>query len=121
MSGQGRRLWRRLLLAGAAALVLLAGQQAALTHMIGHIADLGDATARTEARHGDDEHGMALSLSHICTTCLSLDTFTAPLPRPPGLALAASAFAVPLAPTFYPPPVTAVRHFRARAPPLLPA
>ncbi|MBU1645381.1 MAG: DUF2946 family protein [Gammaproteobacteria bacterium] len=103
----------------AFALLLVGGQQAALAHMIGHVADYGShgEAAHSVATEGDADHGAALTLSHVCTTCLTLDTFSAPLPALPPLAFAAGTAAVPPAPTFLahvaPPP----RPYSARAPP----
>lgn len=99
------------------ALLLVGGQQAALAHMIGHVADLGSAQHEVVAQQGDDEHGAALTLSHSCTTCIALDTFAAPLPTLPPLALGEAACAVPPAPTFSGPDTCPPRPYAARAPP----
>lgn len=104
----------------ALALLLVGGQQAALAHMVGHVADLGSAQAEVVAQQGDDEHGAALTLSHSCTTCIALDTFSAPPPALPRLAFAEGATAVPPAPTFAAPRAAPPRPYAARAPPLLP-
>jgi len=106
------------LLVLALALLLVGGQQAALAHMIGHIADLGSAQAEVVAQQGDDEHGAALSLSHVCTTCIALDTFSAPPPSLSRLAFAEGAAAVPPAPTFWAHHAALPRRYSARAPPL---
>lgn len=100
----------------ALALLLLGGQQAALAHMASHLA--GSAAAQTVADQGDDEHGAALTLSHVCTTCAVLDSYAAPLPVLPPLALAEAAYAVAPAPTFSAPALCPPRRYAARAPPL---
>jgi hypothetical protein len=68
-------------------LLLLGAQQGAFAHMIGHLGAGADAAAPV-ADHGDKDHGKALSLSHVCTTCVSLAGLAgaAPPPVPPGLA-----------------------------------
>ena len=105
------------LLIFALALLLVGGQQAALAHMIGHVADLGAAQAQVVAQQGDNEHGAALTLSHVCTTCIALDAFSAPPPVLPRLAFAEGVAAVPLAPTFSAPASPPPRRYAARAPP----
>ena len=50
------------------ALLLLGSQQAVLAHLIGH---LGDATTESVAKQEDSDHGAALALSHVCTTCIA--------------------------------------------------
>jgi hypothetical protein len=98
------------------ALLLLGGQQAALAHMAGHIA--GGAGTQVVAGQGDDEHGAALTLSHVCTTCIALDSFAAPLPALPQIALVETACGVAPAPTFSAPTLCPPRPYAARAPPL---
>lgn len=107
----------RLLLV-ALALLLVGGQQAALAHMVGHVADFGDATAAVVAQQGDDEHGAALSLSHTCTTCIALDAFTAPPPTQSRPALTNGRDAVPPAPAFVARLPAPPRRYAARAPPV---
>lgn len=101
----------------AFALLLVGGQQAALAHMIGHVADFGDKSAHSMAEEGDADHGAALTLSHVCTTCLTLDTFAAPLPSLPRLEFAEGMAAVPPAPTFSAHFSAPPRRYAARAPP----
>ena len=105
------------LLIFALALLFLGGQQAALAHLIGHVADLGAAQAQVVAQQGDDEHGAALTLSHVCTTCIALDAFSAPPPSLPRLAFAAGVVAVSPAPTLPAPAAFPPRRYAARAPP----
>lgn len=101
---------------------LLAGQQLALAHMIGHVGEnLHDHSAQMHAAadDGDEERGAAHSLSHVCTTCLSCLGFDAIAaaefpPLPARLARIPEVAAVPPAPTFKQPPA-----FQSRAPPLL--
>jgi hypothetical protein len=85
-------------------LLLIGSQQAALAHMLGHAVAPAAAHATTEVVQGEDpEHGAALVLSHVCTTCIAFA----------GADLA-PAVAVPPAPTL------AFRAaFRSRAPPPL--
>jgi hypothetical protein len=98
------------------ALLLLGGQQAALAHMAGHLA--GGAGTQVVAGQGDDEHGAALTLSHVCTTCVVLDSYAAPLPALPPLPLIETAYGVAPAPTFSTPAIYPTRPYAARAPPL---
>ncbi len=100
------------------ALLLLGGQQAALTHMVGHLASAGAGAAHAGAQQGDTDHGTALTLSHVCTTCMALDSFAAPLPSLPRLAFAEGALAVPPAPTFAAFFAAPPRRYAARAPPV---
>lgn len=113
------RLPRLLVLAFA--LLLLGGQQAALAHMLGHA--LGELSQTREAgrnglESGDEEHGAALSLSHVCTTCIALDAFSALPPHVLRPDFAGSAVAVVPAPTFSVVLPTLLRRYAARAPPL---
>jgi hypothetical protein len=102
---------------------LLAGQQLALAHMIGHVGEsLRDQSVQlhTAANDGDEERGAAHSLSHVCTTCVSCLGFDAVaaagcIPVTKCMAqLPAAAAAVPPAPTFRQPLA-----FLSRAPPSL--
>jgi hypothetical protein len=61
-------------------LLLLGGQEAAFAHMIGHMGQGGTATVTA---HGDEGHGESLSLSHVCTTCVSAAGLFAA--APPGV------------------------------------
>ena len=108
------------LLIFALALLLVGGQQAALAHMAGHLANAGGASAQAAAQQGDEEHGAALSLSHACTTCIALDAFAALPPDPLRPDFASSAFAVAPAPTFSAFLPAPPRPYAARAPPLMP-
>lgn len=68
-----------------AALLLVFAQQGALAHMIGH----AGVAAESSIKQGEDQHGAALSLSHICTTCVAfaaLDGFAPSASLPPLLA-----------------------------------
>jgi hypothetical protein len=109
------RLPRLLVLAFA--LLLIGGQQAALAHMLGHaMGEVGKASQAT-VQQGDDDHGAALTLSHVCTTCLALDFFAAPPPVPLRVAFAAGAATAPTAPTFSAHYLAPPRRYAARAPP----
>ncbi|MFA4970135.1 MAG: DUF2946 family protein [Sulfuritalea sp.] len=98
-------------------LLLVSGQQAALAHMVGHAA----GPAAVQSAQGEDaDHNAALTLSHVCTTCIAFAGVDA---TPPAsllpLALAADRSATPDAAV---PPAPTLRFsaaFRSRAPPLL--
>ena len=98
-------------------LLLVSGQQAALAHMLGHV--VGPAAVQT-AQGDDADHGAALSLSHVCTTCIAFAGVDVAPPAPllpPAIAagsIAAPAAAVPPAPT-----LRFSAAFRSRAPPPL--
>jgi hypothetical protein len=123
--GTGSRMnpRRRILLALWLLVQLLAGQQLALAHMIGHVGEsLHHHSAQTHAAadDGDEERGAGHSLSHVCTTCVSCLGFDAiaaadfRLPLPFVVRDVGVASAVPPAPTF-----KQSLAFLSRAPPLL--
>ncbi len=95
------------------ALLLIFAQQGALAHMIGHTG----ASSETHLRQGDEQHGAALSLSHVCTTCVAFAALdaggTATTPGLPGDMAdhAAPLATLPLASGHHPLPP------RARGPP----
>jgi hypothetical protein len=65
-----------------AALLLVLAQQSALAHMIGH----AGIAAESSIKQGEEQHGAALSISHICTTCVAfaaLDGFAPSTSLPP--------------------------------------
>jgi hypothetical protein len=114
---------RQVLLAIWLLVQLLAGQQVALAHMIGHLgAGLHDHSAQAHAAvdDGDEERGAAHSLSHVCTTCVSclgfdhIAAFDCSLRSLAMAKVAPCAVAIPPAPTFRQPLA-----FLSRAPPLL--
>ncbi len=113
---------RRILLAFWLLVQLLAGQQLALAHRVGHVGEsLHDHSAQVHAAaDGDEERGAAHSLSHVCTICIGCIGFDAIaaaqfFPLPASLARAPElAAAVPPTPTFDQPLA-----FLSRAPPLL--
>ena len=101
------------------ALLLVGSQQVAIAHMLGHAAAPGPLPiAQTE----DADHGTALALSHVCTTCIA---FAGADAAPPASILApAPAAGQPRAPAVgVPPPPTLrlIAAFHSRAPPLLQA
>ncbi len=107
-------------LAVLTALLLLGGQQAALAHMVGHIAAHAGGVEAASLQTDEDGHGAALTLSHVCTTCLAFaGADGAPPSQPPlspgidGCSVPPLA-AVPPAPTF-----SVVAAYRSRAPPAL--
>ena len=67
---------RRPFIALFAALLLVLAQHGALAHMIGHSGVGGEA----HLQQGENNHGAALSLSHICTTCVAFAALDAYLP-----------------------------------------
>ncbi|MDP2809954.1 MAG: hypothetical protein Q8O34_07360 [Rhodocyclaceae bacterium] len=109
------------LLALFLSLLLIGSQQAALAHMLGHAAAPAAARSGAQVAQGEDaEHGAALVLSHVCTTCIAFaDAEAAPAASLPPLAIsegrtATPALAVPPAPT-----LAFIAAFRSRAPPPL--
>jgi hypothetical protein len=100
------------------ALLLLGGQQAAFAHMLGHALGEVAHASHNRMQSGDEEHGAALSLSHVCTTCIALDAFAAIPPGPARLAFAGSTAAVAPAPTYSTCLAARSRPYAARAPPL---
>lgn len=104
------------LIAVLTALLLLGSQQAALAHMIGHVGAATQAAAQTD----DDSHGAALTLSHVCTTCIAFAALDAapPLAPPAPLAICAAtdgiASCVPHGVA-----LAATTPYRSRAPPSL--
>lgn len=101
---------------------LLAGQQVALAHMVGHLGDsLHDHAAQLHAADdGDEGRGAAHSLSHLCTVCVGCLGFDAiagteiRLRAEIAARVVGSAVAVPRAPDFRQPLA-----FLSRAPPPL--
>jgi hypothetical protein len=99
-------------------LLLLGAQEVAFAHMIGHIGAGGVAVVTVE---GDDEgHGEALTLSHVCTTCVSASGLAsaAPFGVPPGLTFDAVVEA-PMAVTDFAVAVAVPLRYLARAPPVV--
>ena len=105
-------------------LLLLGSQQAALAHMLGHaVTPAAQAATQlaTEVAQGQDaEHGAALVLSHVCTTCIAFAAADL-APPAPILPLAFAADSVPThAVAVAPAPTLAfLAAFRSRAPPPL--
>jgi hypothetical protein len=97
-------------------LLLLGAQQAAFAHMIGHIG--AGSAAVTTVDHDDEGHGEALTLSHVCTTCVSAAGMAsaAPFGVPPRLTFDGVVEA-PLASSGQAVALVALRRFLARAPP----
>lgn len=99
-------------------LLLLWAQQGAFAHMIGHLG--GAVSTVTFADQGDEGHGEALSLSHVCTTCVSLSALAGFAPPSVPLAFHAVAFtAQPLPVLRFARADAAVASYRARAPPVV--
>jgi hypothetical protein len=105
----------RHLVAYAVALLLVFAQQAAFTHLIGHLA--GGETTQAIVDHEDRGHNEALSLTHSCATCVALAALGGPPSAPFEPAVAAAAGDTP----FSAAPIAArFRHtaaYSARAPP----
>lgn len=72
------------------AVFLLGAQQAAYTHLIGHLGLAGQALAQPADAA---DHAAALSLSHLCTSCLAISALAAGAPLPAALPLVATAIA----------------------------
>ncbi len=101
-------------------LLLLGSQQAALAHMLGHAVAPAAQSATEVAQGQDAEHGAALVLSHVCTTCISFAgaDLAPPAPVLPVVFAAnkPAAVAVAVAPA---PTLAFIAAFRSRAPPPL--
>lgn len=117
------RSCRQVLLAFWLAIQLLAGQQLALAHAVGHLGEAlhGHGVATDPVAGGGDEAPDApQELAHVCTTCVSFLGFDAMSAGEPGAIFAlvtwarGDVVAVPPAPTF-----RQVAPFQSRAPPLL--
>lgn len=103
-----RRTRRHPLIVLLCAVFLLGAQQAAYAHFLGH---LGIAAETTASDGGDNEHGAATTLSHVCTTCAAFSALG-------GAAPAADAPAFDfLEPTASALPLPAAAPFVARAGP----
>lgn len=102
-------------------LLLVSGQQAAFAHMVAHMVGHAAGPAAAQSAHGEDaDHNAALTLSHVCTTCIAFAgvDVAPPVPVLPA-ALEAERMAAPDAAV---PPAPTLRFsaaFRSRAPPLL--
>jgi hypothetical protein len=97
-------------------LLLLGAQQVAFAHMIGHV---GSASAAVTTVDRDDEgHGEALTLSHVCTTCVSASGLASAVPFgvPPGLTFD-GVFDAPMVATALTVALASPRCYLARAPP----
>ena len=115
------RRFRHPLFALLLALLLLGGQQAAMTHMFAHLPDGAVEGAAVQAVHQEDaDHGAAHVLSHLCTTCLAVAGVAAAPPASvftlPLAAQIADALAVAVAPA---PSFNQPLAFLSRAPPYL--
>lgn len=110
-----RRLRRQPLIVLLCALFLLGAQQAAYAHFLSH---LGIAAETVAKDGGDNEHGAATTLSHVCTTCAA---FSALDSAPPAAAVAWQCVdvATPVLPAFFAAPLVArpAPPCGARAPP----
>jgi hypothetical protein len=97
-------------------LLLLGAQQVAFAHMIGHIG--AGSAAVTTVDHDDEGHGEALTLSHVCTTCVSAAGMAsaAPFGVPPRLTFDGVVEA-PIMVTGHSVAVIAPLRYLARAPP----
>lgn len=95
------------------ALLLVGAQQAAFAHLIAHF---GVGT-ETVAKHEDDGHGAALTLSHVCTTCIAFAALDGPPAAPQLPSVAADIGETFVAGVSSIPPVRRVLVLRARGPP----
>ena len=102
------------------ALFLLGAQQAAYTHLIGHLGHRGVAEQIQAQPDDAADHAAALSLSHLCTSCLAISALAAGAPLPALLSLVATAIVGISADfEFHRLPVTTAPPYAARAPPYL--
>jgi hypothetical protein len=97
-------------------LLLLGAQEVAFAHMVGHIGSVGAVVTTVEG--DDDGHGEALTLSHVCTTCVSASGLAsaAPFGVPPPLTVD-GVVAAPISTTMRAVAVAAPHRYSARAPP----
>jgi len=109
-----RRLPRQIILT-LCALFLLGAQQMAFSHLIGHLGLAATAAAQPGDAAGD---AFALSLSHLCTSCLAISALAAGAPLPVSLPVVVAAITglAPGSELFYLPIATAPP-YAARAPP----
>jgi len=108
------RLTRQLILT-LCALFLIGAQQAALSHLIGHLGVTATASAQPADAAGD---AIALSLSHLCTGCLAISALAAAAPLSvllPALAAADSGLSDGLKLSGL--PISTAPPYAARAPP----
>lgn len=109
-----RRLPRQFILT-LCAVFLLGAQQAAYTHLIGHLGVGGQALAQPADAA---DHAAALSLSHLCTSCLAISALAAGAPLPAVLPLVATAAGGISADfEFHRRPIPTALPYAARAPP----
>jgi len=108
------RLTRQLILT-LCALFLIGAQQAAFSHLIGHLGLTATASAQPAEAAGD---AVALSLSHLCTSCLAISALAAGAPLPASMPAAPSAISgLPDGRVHAGLPVPTVPPYAARAPP----
>ena len=102
-------------------LLLVGGQQAALAHMLGHAAGVAAAQAASGiAQQEEADHGAALTLSHVCTTCIAVAGVAAAPPASfPAVAMLVMPVATLVAAVSPAPTFGSFAAFRSRAPPLL--
>lgn len=109
-----RRLPRQVILT-LCALLLLGAQQAAYTHLIGHLGFAGPAVVLPADAGGD---AVALGLSHLCTGCLAISALAAGAPLPLSLpAVVAAVTGRAAGPELLHLAVGAAPPYAARAPP----
>jgi len=108
------RLTRQVILT-LCALFLLGAQQVAFSHLIGHLGLTATAAAQPADAAGD---AVALSLSHLCTSCLAISALAAGAPLPVSLPAIAAAVAGLFGNLERPGlPVSTASPYAARAPP----
>ncbi|MCX7176562.1 MAG: hypothetical protein NT159_22095 [Proteobacteria bacterium] len=110
-----RRLPRQIILT-LCAVFLLGAQQAALAHLIGHLGLAGQATAHLADAA---DHADALSLSHLCTSCLAISALAAGAPPPvsfPAVAVAVARISAGF--EIRHPLISTAPPYAARAPPI---
>ena len=109
-----RRLPRQLILT-LCALLLLSAQQSAYAHLIGHLGLGGQAVAQPADAVG---HAVALSLSHVCTSCLAFSALASGAPMPASSpAVEPAVTGVPASTELHHPLRANAAPYAARAPP----
>lgn len=109
-----QRLSRQIVLT-LCAVFLLGAQQVGFAHLIGHLGLAAQAVAQPADAAG---HAVALSLSHLCTSCLAINALAAGAPPPaafPAVIAAVTGLSTGLELLHL--PVPAAPPYAARAPP----
>ena len=109
-----QRLPRQIILT-LCSVFLLGAQQAAYAHLIGHLGLAGTAVAQPADAAG---HATAVSLSHLCSSCLAISALAAGAPPPVSFQAVVSANTdISAGPVLLHLPVPTAPPYAARAPP----